>query len=96
MQNEGVNTNETLEQVIQRAGSVAAVARSLKVSSSTLCNWRIRGIPEEYCPAIERIDLGRCSVEELRPDVSWCRVKDKAWPHPAGRPLVDHAAETKA
>ena len=51
----------------------------------------------ENCVAIERATEGRVTVEELRPDAAWLRVKDKAWPHPKGRPVLDFAlAEPKA
>lgn len=41
---------------------------------------------------IERESSGAVICEDLRPDVSWLRVPDAKWPHPEGRPLVDHAA----
>jgi Putative antitoxin of bacterial toxin-antitoxin system, YdaS/YdaT len=47
--------------------------------------------------AIEKATDGQVTVEELRPDGPWLRVKDKAWPHPKGRPVLDFAhAEPKA
>lgn len=48
--------------------------------------------PIERCPAFERAFAGLVTAEQLRPDVCWHRVADPAWPHPAGRPLIDVAA----
>jgi len=48
--------------------------------------------PAERCPAIERAFDGRVTAEQLRPDIAWVRIADPAWPHPAGRPLIDVAA----
>lgn len=51
----------------------------------------------ENAVAIERATRGAVSVEDLRPDAAWTRVKDKTWPHPKGRPVLDFAlAEPKA
>lgn len=47
---------------------------------------------EEFCLRIEKATGGAVTVEELRPATTWLRVKDKTWPHPKGRPLVDHGA----
>ena len=49
----------------------------------------------ERCPAAERATAGRIPVEWLRPDVSWTRVPDLDWPHPAGRPLIDAAQDAR-
>lgn len=54
-----------------------------------------RRIPCEHCPAIERATDGLVTVEELRPDAAWLRVKDKAWPHPMGRPVLDFSLADK-
>lgn len=49
-----------------------------------------RPVPEERCPSIERATNGQVSCEELRRDVAWHRVPDKAWPwHRRGRPTID-------
>ena len=41
------------------------------------------------CVRIERATIGAVTVEEIRPDVRWKRVKQKGWPNPAGYPYVD-------
>lgn len=48
------------------------------------------------CVAVESATDGVVTCEDLRPDVRWVRIKDKAWPHPQGRPLVDHAPAREA
>lgn len=51
----------------------------------------------ENSVAIERATDGKVTVEELRPDGTWLRVKDKSWPNPKGRPVLDfELAEPKA
>jgi hypothetical protein len=57
-----------------------------------VCN-RTRTASESLCVAAERASKGMCTCEEMRPDVTWVRIKDKTWPHRRGRPLVD-VAET--
>lgn len=54
-----------------------------------------RAFPAEHCPTVERATKGVVTVEELRPAEQWARVKDKNWPHPKGRPVLDYA-QTKA
>jgi len=48
-----------------------------------------RNVPAKWRAAIERFLEGKVSVEEFGDDVRWHRVKDRAWPHPKGRPLLD-------
>lgn len=50
----------------------------------------------ENCVAIERVTEGAVTVEELRPGEQWARVKDKTWPHPKGRPVLDYAQKQAA
>ena len=61
------------------------------VTPPSVIDWRGR-IPKERCPAIERETAGKFTCEAMRPDVSWVRVRDAAWPHPKGRPLIDVTA----
>lgn len=48
---------------------------------------------ESLCTRIERATGGAVSADFLRPDITWVRVPDPAWPHPGGRPLVDHSGK---
>lgn len=82
-----MNSSELIDQL----GGVSAVARMTGVRAPTAHAYRQRGIPPERCPAIERATGGAHTVEALRPDVSWSRIQDPTWPHPAGRPVIDVA-----
>ena len=79
---------------VQRLGGPAAVARMTGLKSPTVHGWK--QIPAGHCPVIERALGGAVTVEEMRPDVQWHRVKDKSWPNPAGRPLIDVIANPRA
>lgn len=46
----------------------------------------------DNCAAIERATSGAVTVEELRPDLPWGRIKDKSWPNRSGRPYLEVAA----
>ena len=65
------------------------ISAALGVSQQAITNWKVRGIPGDKCPDIELLTDGRYSVEDMRPDLKWHRVKDKSWPNPKGRPLMD-------
>ena len=90
--NAGMNASE----LIDKLGGTSAVANICGVRAPSVSEWRIRGIPADRCSAIERATSGAVTCEELRPDVAWVRIPDLDWPHPQGRPLVDHAAKRAA
>lgn len=79
-------------------GAVNQLAAAIQVPAALISQWKggIRQVPEDRCPSIERATEGVVICEEMRPDVSWVRIKDKDWPHPEGRPLVDHTAKVGA
>lgn len=80
-------------------GRAASVAKAVGVTPVTVHQWAFdskKQVPTERCPAIEQATAGEVSCEILRPDVTWVRVKDKSWPHPNGRPLVDHSTKKAA
>ena len=52
--------------VVQAFGSVVAAAEALGESSSTVCNWKVRGIPANKAKQIEA--LTGISVRKLRPE----------------------------
>lgn len=74
-----------------------AVALGDGITRQVVEYWQAKGrVPFERGPLVER----RCwerghaiDVTLLCPDKTWRRVKDKKWPHPDGRPLLDVAAE---
>ncbi len=75
-------------------GGQRALALALRISAPTVHQWinGARRVPEDRCPEIELACKGAVTCEQLRPDLSWVRVADSAWPHAEGRPLLDHAA----
>jgi DNA-binding transcriptional regulator YdaS (Cro superfamily) len=80
-----------MSDLIERLGGTVAVATMTGVAPPSVTAWRKRGIPAERCPAIEHATQGAVTVEALRPDAAWSRIPDPAWPHPAGRPVIDVA-----
>ena len=72
----------------------SALSGILNISPASVSQWvsGFRRVPAERCPDIERAVVGAVTCEQLRPDIRWHRVEDKAWPHPTGRPLIDVAA----
>lgn len=79
-------------------GKQSELAVAIGISPVLISQWvrEKRPIPQGRCPEIEKVTQGQVTCEELRDDVSWVRIKDKTWPHPKGRPLVDHASKTTA
>lgn len=75
-------------------GAGAQLAAAIGVPRVLVYQWAggHRDVPDSRCPAVERATGGAVTCEQLRPDVRWHRVPDPAWPHPAGRPLIDVAA----
>jgi len=75
-----------------------AVATALGLNEQYLyqCLSGRRKTPADHCPAIERATQARATCEQLRPDVSWSRIADAAWPHPGGRPVIDVARADSA
>jgi len=79
-----------MSELIKSLGGPVAVARILGIKPPSVIGWR--GIPPaDRCPALERALNARFTVEQMRPDVLWCRVPDPGWPHPDGRPCIDVA-----
>lgn len=82
-----------IRKAIETAGGQSALARLIGAKPQEVWNWANgRPIPADRCPAIERATNGVVTCDELRNDVTWRRIKDKDWPHPKGRPLIDVAA----
>ena len=54
-----------------------------------------RPIPDYLCPRIELAVKGKVTCEQLQPGIKWVRIKDPAWPHPEGRPLIDISVREK-
>ena len=93
----------TLNDYLSSPGVVAkAFADRIGIPPPLLSQYRTgkehggRQIPDDRCPAIEFASGGYVTCEEQRPDLVWVRVKDRSWPHPQGRPLVDHSTKKAA
>jgi DNA-binding transcriptional regulator YdaS (Cro superfamily) len=88
-----MDTKQTpLERACNLVGSQAELARAIGSSTSLVYQWMTgrRPISLDKCIEIERLCSGSITVEELRPDEkNWLRIKDKNWPHPKGRPVLD-------
>lgn len=85
-----------MRKIIDELGGLTAVARMTGVRVPSVSGWVERGIPAERCADLERLSGARVVCEDMRPDLRWVRVRDKAWPHPKGRPCVDVAAPEAA
>lgn len=58
-----------LDNAIDIAGGTAALARALEVTPQVVSNWKKRGVPAEYCRAVEAAVGSSVTRYELRPDV---------------------------
>jgi DNA-binding transcriptional regulator YdaS (Cro superfamily) len=86
---------DALNKAISLAGSHAELTAGIGAKPNAARMWLARGnVPAEQRVAIERFLKGKVAVEEFGDDVRWTRVKDRSWPHPKGRPLLDVAKET--
>lgn len=84
-----------IKRACEAAGSQANLARLVGVSQTIVYQWvnGDRPVPSSKCPAIEAAVNCAVTVEDLKPNEKWVRVKDKKWPHPAGRPTHDYAGQ---
>jgi DNA-binding transcriptional regulator YdaS (Cro superfamily) len=82
-----------LKTYTEPAGAAAKLAKALGIAPALISQWTTekepRQVPAPRCVAIEAETAGAVTCEEMRPDVLWVRVKDRKWPHPKGRPLID-------
>ena len=74
-------------------GEPLRLAAALSCHPVMITQWAnaTKKVPPARCPAIELATAGRVTCEEMRPDITWARIKDAGWPNAAGRPLIDHA-----
>lgn len=80
-----------VSRAVSRAGSQQKLAILAGVKQSTVHEWVSgeRPMPVRRCVRVERAIGEPCDA--LRPDLTWGRVPDPNWPHPAGRPFLDVA-----
>lgn len=91
------NATQALAEACAIVGSQSALAAGVGVSPSMVNQWLKgeRPIPADKCAAIERVTEGKVTVDRLS-SAKWLRVRDRAWPHTAGRPLLDVAGKSPA
>lgn len=92
------DAQEAMREAVRLIGGHAAVATLLGYDDRrNVWPWTSlkKPITPDLAPAIERGTGGKVVVERLCPGKSWVRIKDKDWPNPAGRPLLDPAAPQK-
>jgi DNA-binding transcriptional regulator YdaS (Cro superfamily) len=70
-----------LDTVARMVGSRAVLADYLKVTPAAIGNWKLRGVPIEKCPEIERFGCPAATRRDLRPN-DW----EKIWPELAESP----------
>lgn len=56
---------------------MAELARLLGRKRGVVNHWKTR-VPAEVCPEIERVTKGAVRCEELRPDIAWGVLREKA------------------
>lgn len=89
-----------LHDYLSSDGAMSAVelAKAVDCNHDQIRHWRHgyagRRPGPEYCAAVEKATNGVVTCEELRPDLTWHRVPDRAWPGKRGRPLHDVSRES--
>lgn len=64
-----------IDHAAQLLGGRSELARLLGVTPAAIGNWKVRGVPIEHCPAIERLTCKQVSRQALRP-TDWYHI----WP----------------
>lgn len=70
-----IGNMESIEKAFKSAGGLSKLAKTLGLSVQRVSNWRTRGVPTDFCPAIEKATGGAVRCEELRPDVDWAYLR---------------------
>lgn len=55
--------------------SLKAFSDEIGVPYQVVQQWRVNGVPAEYCPLIERLTSGRVRSEDLNPRVDWTYIR---------------------
>lgn len=67
-----------IRRAVEIAGSQAKLGQLIGVSQTGVASWlRLKTIPVEHCPAIEKATAGRVTCEQLRPDYDWAYLRSK-------------------
>lgn len=56
--------------------TLRAFSEALGVPYQVVQQWRVNGVPAEYCPAIERITSGQVRCEDLNARVDWAYLRN--------------------
>lgn len=75
----------------EACGSLTALSAAIGAAPSAVCNWRVRGVPIQWCAAVEQATKGAVRRWDLRPD-DWHRI----WPELVGSEGSPAAAEQAA
>lgn len=59
--------SDTLRAAIDAAGGLFKVARAMPVAPQRLSNWIVRGVPVEWCAALEKAVSGGARRWHMRP-----------------------------
>lgn len=68
--------------IAEERGRQAKLAAGLSCHSVLVYQWARgdRQVPAERCPAIERLTGGVVTCEEMRPDIDWAVLRERAAP----------------
>ena len=71
--------NPAMDRAIRAVG-VKTLAEALGITTAALGQWKngVRPVPAERCPQIERATNGAVKCEELRPDIDWAVIRERA------------------
>ena len=72
-----------IDKAISAVGGLTKFSELLGLSPQRVSNWRVRGVPVEFCPVIEAVTDGAVLAEELRPDVPWHVLRGESHPRPS-------------
>lgn len=70
-----MTTENHINRAISIVGSLTALSELVGQSPQVVANWRVRQVPAEHCPAIEKATNGAVRCEELRDDVDWAYLR---------------------
>lgn len=73
-----MTTETALERAARIVGGNERLATAIGTSPAAFSNWKVRRVPAEHCPSIERetrLAGGAVTCEELRPDVDWAVLR---------------------
>ena len=76
------------EWLARESGRMTAMAEHMGVNKTAVWGWKVHGVPAARMRAVRDFTGGEVTLEDM--------VPDPAWPHPAGRPVIDVARPVAA